>query len=262
MPTPPKYRQIAAELRERIVGGKYSPGDRLPTEQQLIDTYDVSRNTIRLATGLLVNEGLVERVPGRAGGMIVPETLTLTYHASRAELADGHWPESDAWFGEVRAAGYVPSHEFSVSIQNLPAEIAERLDVDADSPAAVRRCIRKVNDKPSSIQDTWYPMDLCQKVPELLSPNDIEQGTTRLLAERGWPQPAVEDDLAAEMPSPEHVRILGLQPGTPVLMFIRTGFSPERPVRVSVTAFAGGRKNRVLYQLGNADVLRRFRDTE
>lgn len=258
MPSP-KYRQIAAELRDQILGAALRPGDRLPTEPQLMDTYSVSRNTVRLATALLVNEGLVERVAGRSGGMVVRDQLTLTYHASRAELVPGDWPESDAWFSEVLAQGCQPSQDFSVAIEQLPAELAERLAVEADSAAAVRRCVRKVNGKPSSLQDTWYPMDLCEQVPELLNPRDISPGTTRLLAERGWPQPAVEDDVAAAMPTPEQVRLLGLSPGTPVLQLIRTGFSPQRPVRVSVTIFAGP-QNRVLYELGEADVIRRFRD--
>lgn len=254
----PKYRMIAAELRQQVVDGTLGAGDRLPTEPQLVEAYGVSRNTVRLATGLLVNEGLIERVPGRSGGMVVREQLTLTYHASRAEMTPGHWPESDAWFGEVLAQGCEPSQDFSVSIETLPAELAERLGMETDTAAAVRRCVRKVNGRPSSLQNTWYPMDLCEKVPELLSPRDIPQGTTRLLADRGWPQPALEDDLVAAMPTPDEVRLLALPPGTPVLQFIRTGFAPDRPVRVSVTVFAGPR-NRVMYQLGDPDVIKRFR---
>ncbi len=259
--TAPKYRAIAADLRKQIAGGELSPGDRLPTERELEAHYEVGRNTVRLAAALLTNEGLIERVPGRTGGMVVRDLLTLTYHASRAEMPDGLWPESDAWFGEVRAQGYEPTQDFSVEIKAVPAELAERLDVEADSHAAVRRCVRRVNGRPSSLQDTWYPMDLCEAVPELLSPKDIEQGTTRLLTERGWPQPAVEDDLTAAMPTPEEARLLALQPGTPVLRFLRTGFSPERPVRVSVTVFAGN-MNRVIYALGAPSVLSNFRDSE
>lgn len=124
---PPKYRQIAAELRDRIISGHFATGDRLPTEQRLMDDYGVSRNTVRLATALLVNEGLIERVPGRLGGMLVRAQLMLTYHASRAEMPHGLWPESDAWFGEVQAQGYQPSQRFEMRIAELPAELAERL---------------------------------------------------------------------------------------------------------------------------------------
>lgn len=258
---PPLYRKIAAELRQQIVGGGLRPGDRIPTEPQLIDQYGVSRNTVRLATALLANEGLIAHVPGRGGGMVVRERIRLTYHASRAEMPDGLWPESDAWFGEVRAQGYEPNQDFTLRIEALSAEHAERLGVEVGSSAAVRRCVRRINGVPSSVQDTHYPMDICQLVPELLSPTDIPQGTTRLLAERGYPQPAVEDELMATMPSPEHVQLLGLPAGEPVLYYVRTGFTTARPIRVSATVFAGDR-NRVLYTLGDAAVIARFRDQD
>lgn len=254
----PLYRRIAAELRRLIIGGELQPGDRLPTEPALMEKYGVSRNTARLAVGLLVNEGLVSRVPGRAGGMVVRDRITLTYHASRAEMPEGLRSESDAWFGEVTTQGYRPSQEFELRIPVLPAEIAERLGVEADSSAALRRCIRYVNDGPSSIQDTYYPMDLCEEIPELLSPRDIPHGTTRLLAERGYPQPAAVDEIVAMMPTPEHVMLLNLSVGTPVLYYVRTGYSAERPVRVSVTVFAGDR-NRLVYTLGDPEVIARVR---
>ncbi|MGK5680139.1 GntR family transcriptional regulator [Actinoplanes sp. URMC 104] len=256
--TLPKYRNIADDLRTQIVTGVLRPGDRLPTETQLMDTFGVSRNTARAATAVLVNEGLIERVPGRSGGMEVREQLTLTFHASEAEVIPGLWPESDAWFNEVQRQGQQPSQDFSVTIDTLPAEYAERLGVEADSSAAVRRCVRRVNGRPSSLQNTWYPMDLCQQVPELLQPGDIKQGTTRLLAERGLSQPALEDDVSAAMPTPEEARLLELQPGTPVLRMLRTGFSRDRAVRLSVTIFSGP-INRVLYHLGDPEIIRKFR---
>lgn len=255
------YRRIAAELRDEIVGGQLRPGDRIPTETQLQERYSASRNTVRLATALLTNEGLVARVAGATGGMVVRERTTLTYHASRAEMASGTYSEADAWFSEVRAQGYEPTQEFELRITALPAELAQRLGVEADSSAAMRRCIRFVNGQGSSVQDTYYPMDLCKLVPELLSPKDIPQGTTRLLAERGLEQVAFEDEIVAHMPTPEEVALLGLAPGTPVLRYVRTGFSAERPIRVSVHPLAGDR-NRIVYTLGDAEVIAKFRDRE
>ncbi|MFJ8579427.1 GntR family transcriptional regulator [Micromonospora sp. NPDC093277] len=258
---PPLYQKIADELREKIRKGELRAGDRLPTEPQLMDQYQVSRNTIRLATGLLVNEGLVESVPGRSGGMLVRDRLTLTFHASRAEFPTGPYAETDAWRSEVADQGHEASQEFELRIEALPAELAQRLGVEVDSHAAVRRCIRFVNGQASSVQDTYYPMDLCQQVTELLSPRDIPQGTTRLLAARGYEQVAYEDEILARMPNPAEAQLLDLPPGTPVLLYIRTGFTNERAVRVSVTSFAGDR-NRLAYTLGDSAVIGRFHDRE
>ncbi|MEU8333439.1 GntR family transcriptional regulator [Micromonospora sp. NPDC048839] len=257
---PPLYKKIANELREKIRNGELRAGDRLPTEPQFQEQYGVSRNTVRLATAQLVNEGLVESVPGRSGGMVVRERVTLTFHASRAEFPGGY-AETDAWRSEVAAQGHSASQEFELHIEALSAELAQRLGVEADSPAAVRRCVRFVNGQPSSVQDTYYPMDLCNEVPELLSPKDIAQGTTRLLAERGYEQVAYEDEIMARMPTPAEAKMLDLAAGTPVLLYVRTGFSVDRAVRVSVTPFAGDR-NRIVNTLGDADVIAKFRDRE
>ncbi|MEV4481732.1 GntR family transcriptional regulator [Micromonospora coxensis] len=256
----PKYRQIADELRERIVSGALRVGDRLPTEPQLQEQYGVSRNTVRDATALLVHEGLIESVPGRSGGMLVREKVTLTFHAHRAEMP-GPTAETDAWRSEVEQQGYEATQEFRLTIEVLPTELAERLKVEPESAAVMRRCVRFVNGQPSSVQDTYYPMDLAEKVPELLSPRDIPQGTTRLLAERGYAQVAYYDEYVSRMPTLEEATLLRLQPGTPVLLYIRTGYTADRPVRVSVTPFAGDR-NRIVSTHGDASVIARFRPEE
>jgi len=59
------YRQIAAELRRRIGSRELLPGDLVPSEMTLVEEYGVSRGTVRSALALLVDEGLVEVVPGQ-----------------------------------------------------------------------------------------------------------------------------------------------------------------------------------------------------
>ena len=53
------------------------PCVELPTEQELGERYKVSRNTVRLALGLLSNEGIITRTPGR--GTFVRDRIMLTY---------------------------------------------------------------------------------------------------------------------------------------------------------------------------------------
>lgn len=43
----PPYRQIAAALREAITAGRLAPGDRLPSQSELVECYDVARRTAR-----------------------------------------------------------------------------------------------------------------------------------------------------------------------------------------------------------------------
>lgn len=63
-PVPP-YRQLADILTARIEGGQYEPGQRIPTESELVEEFELARSTVRRAIGLLREAGLVETVPQR-----------------------------------------------------------------------------------------------------------------------------------------------------------------------------------------------------
>src|SRR5690606_23826032 len=58
------YRQLYGILRDELAAGKWQPGERMPSEAELIAIYGVSRITVRQAFELLVNEGLVYRRRG------------------------------------------------------------------------------------------------------------------------------------------------------------------------------------------------------
>ena len=63
-PVPP-YRQLADILRGQIEGGQFEPNRPIPSISQLQQTYHLARGTIVKAVGVLVDEGLVQVVPGR-----------------------------------------------------------------------------------------------------------------------------------------------------------------------------------------------------
>lgn len=46
-------------MRNQILNGEWKPGDRIPSENQLIDLFGVSRGTVRQAVQKLVGEGLI-----------------------------------------------------------------------------------------------------------------------------------------------------------------------------------------------------------
>jgi GntR family transcriptional regulator len=55
----PAYIQIADDLRGQIEAGKYSPGDRLPSNRLLSEQYGVAAETLRQALDVLRGEGLI-----------------------------------------------------------------------------------------------------------------------------------------------------------------------------------------------------------
>lgn len=59
------YEQIVEQIEERILSGELRDGDRLPTERELAEQFEVSRTAVREAINALVQRGLVEAHPGR-----------------------------------------------------------------------------------------------------------------------------------------------------------------------------------------------------
>ena len=78
------YQQIAAELRRQIKAGRWRTGDRLPTVTQLAEEWGRARGTIRLATDLLVKEGLVIK-RGGSGIYVAGQAPQRQRPASRPE---------------------------------------------------------------------------------------------------------------------------------------------------------------------------------
>jgi GntR family transcriptional regulator len=70
----PMYRQVADVLRSRIVSGDYAADMLLPTERELMSSYDISRVTVRLAMDLLENQGLIVRHRGK-GTFVAPRRV-------------------------------------------------------------------------------------------------------------------------------------------------------------------------------------------
>jgi LacI family transcriptional regulator len=61
----PLHTRVTARVRDDVRGGRYSPGDRLPSEIDLARQLGVSRGTVRQALVALLDEGVLQTVPGR-----------------------------------------------------------------------------------------------------------------------------------------------------------------------------------------------------
>ncbi|MTD57560.1 FadR/GntR family transcriptional regulator [Amycolatopsis pithecellobii] len=87
------YDRLAAHIREQILSGELRAGHQLPTESELSDHYQVSRNTAREAVRALASQGLVMVKRGVGGGTFVtrptPAQISESLRLNLALLADG-----------------------------------------------------------------------------------------------------------------------------------------------------------------------------
>lgn len=60
-----KFHEIFLDLENDILNGTYQPGELLPSENQLVEKYNVSRETVRKALNLLINAGYIQKKQGK-----------------------------------------------------------------------------------------------------------------------------------------------------------------------------------------------------
>ena len=77
------YEQIFDALREDIISLKYKSGERIPSEKELCEQYNVSRITSKKALELLTTEGYIIRKPGK--GSFVNEFMGVKEVTNYAE---------------------------------------------------------------------------------------------------------------------------------------------------------------------------------
>ncbi len=119
-----RARWLAADLRSRLLKGEWERGGRLPSENELAASYQVSRVTVRTALKALEGQGLVDIRHG-AGTFVADFGVAI-----RAGLQ-----ELGSMTDTIRELGHEPGMEWRARIER-PATGAEsdRLDIPVGAP--------------------------------------------------------------------------------------------------------------------------------
>jgi GntR family transcriptional regulator len=227
-----RYQQIADRLRDQITTGVYGPGDRLPSEPDLIEEYQASRNTVRLAIALLTNQGLVVTRQG-LGTFVQQPTRPFTALLSRVNVSPGgHYV--DTALPVVGEAASEPETARSLVVETAEAStsVASSLDIKQGDPVIIRRSRRFLGEVPWLLIASFFPMDLASGTA-LEQAGSIEQGSIKLLADLGYPQQGFRDEIGARMPDAREFEFFGLTTGTPVLVVGRTAYGASRPISLT-----------------------------
>lgn len=74
-----KYLQLADRIKKDILATVFKPGQQIPIEDELVELFAMSRNTVRQAVKLLVNEGYLIKIQG--SGTFVADRLPMAKSA-------------------------------------------------------------------------------------------------------------------------------------------------------------------------------------
>ncbi|TDD95300.1 GntR family transcriptional regulator [Actinomadura rubrisoli] len=246
----PRYRELAMELRAAIIGGELAPGALVPPESELAERYEVSRNTVRDALSVLVNEGLITAGRGRCGRR-VRDRLQFAVHGSRSRSPNRadecRVTGVDTWVADVSDQGHTPGQRIETAIMKPGEPITRRLEIEEGAAVVVRRRLRTVDGAPHNLNDSYYPLDIAEGTA-IMYPDDVKPGVTALMRELGHEQVRYRDELFWRMPTPEEIGKLNVEDGVPALLQVRTAYTTQRPARVTITTLPGDRASMV-YEL-------------
>jgi GntR family transcriptional regulator len=213
----PYYLQLVEILRQ-IIQDSLSGEDTecLPSENELVNTYQVSRATVRQALSLLEREGLVHKVRGKG--------TYIAKHRVRYPLT-----KLIATTEDMQRRGWVPGVEvLSFKEIETHAPISEALQLQSTDNLYELCRLRLGNNQPVGLQWAFLPVTVCPGLIEL----DLATSLTRVMeVEFGIVFWSAHEFLRARLPTRFEAKKLHISKNLPVIYMERITFTPEgKPV--------------------------------
>lgn len=229
----PKYEQIAADLRGRIVRGELVPGDAIPSERELTERWKVSRATVVKGLAVLRQEGLIDTKQG-TGSMVRERTPLARTAGERYRTAVNT--------GQVCTAGEY-AEILSAERAPAPEDVATALGVEAGEMVARRHRVTFEGEHPAATSQSWFTGEVADLAPRLLRRERIREGTTRYVEMQTGRRPHTGRDWwTARLATDEELELLRLEGPEAVLVTRHVAWcEEERPLTYEVGIAVAGR---------------------
>ncbi|MFM2312848.1 MAG: hypothetical protein RLZZ04_2124 [Cyanobacteriota bacterium] len=233
MPRTPKpiplHLDISEQIHQQIIDNHYLPGNKLPSERELIKEWKVSRITIRRAIANLVQQGLVTTHQGK--GVFVSEKSKVVYTLSNPlkflqhDLAD-------------RGIG--------LSLQNItfelvaaPTDVQKILQLPAHQPTAyLQKKLLLIDHVAGGVDITYILPEIGQKLATEL----IQDMTFAVLERNNCPIERVTAMIECTNANIELSEYLAVPLGHPLLVYRHTAYTTgDRPLIHGETISRGDR---------------------
>lgn len=215
------YEAIADVLRSRITSGELAPGDKVPSENDLIDDFGVGRDTAYKALQVLRDEGLTE---SRRGAPTRVRKFHPVRRSANKRLASDVWGSGTSmWDIDVRDERPAVI-DVEVDRVEASSRVAAALGISRGTPV-IRRSRRYVlSGKPVLAAVSYLPADIADGTP-IAEVDTGDGGIYGRLKELGHGPTRFAEEIRVRMPNKDEKARLNLERGTPVILLVRTAFS-------------------------------------
>ncbi len=161
-----KYKEIADILEEDILKGKYIEGSKLPTIEELMKKFDVSKNTMRSAIELLVIKGYIYQVQG--SGIFIRPTVregSINITNMRGLSKELNTPD-------------VRSEILKFEVVKANKELAKKFRCNLDTELYYVERLRIVKEEPFSIEYSYFNKEIITYLNREIIENSIYEYIT------------------------------------------------------------------------------------
>lgn len=235
----PAYRHIADQIRAAINEGAYAPGASMPGDKTLADQYGTNRGTVGQAVRLLLAEGyLIKKGRNYAVSPLLHKILrdaNVRYRKSKREQGPDGSPSRGAFASEVKALGMRAGSDVTVDRVIPPANVAELLEVSAENVSVLSRARRMTaDDVPVQLATSYVPGDIAFD-SALENVDTGAGGMISRLAEMGYAQAEVTEEINVRTPTPDEIQVLELTEDARVYELLHVARTAEgRAVEVAI----------------------------
>jgi GntR family transcriptional regulator len=220
------YSKVEETIAEEVARGIFPPGDRLPSERELSERFQVSLITVRRAIQNLIQRGVLEIRRGLGTFVLLPQVeQQLTNLTGFVEDMEAHGRKASA---RVISKGVVPAS----------ARVAENLCVSKGTRVVRIERVRLADGIPMSFDETFLPLDLGEQVLR----HDLRVNPIFTLLEKKYSIPLVgaQYKLEAVAASAPVAKALEIRRGSPIFQIERTSFTVNRqPVDYEILSYRG-----------------------
>lgn len=154
----PYYIQIKEKIKEAIKSGEYSAGEKIPSERELCELFDVSRITVRQAVQEGVNEGFLYTVHGK--GTFVKEQEEKAIKQNLTEFC--------TFQNTIISKGLTPGTRIlEKKIINNTLALSRVLDLSMDKSVYNLKLLGTADGEPYSFYDSYFDNNLGKEIFEL-----------------------------------------------------------------------------------------------
>lgn len=213
----PAYLRILQILRNRIADGTWRIGDRIPTDEALVQRFGVSRFTVRAALDVLVADGVIKRYRKRG-----------TFVTAR--------PEASTWMltslDDLMSSGFpTPPIVLAAVTARCEPHIANALGVSERSKALQIRVQRHTGGSPYSYSIIHIPERFAKKLPRNWRTRVERESFVELVSASNGQRVHKAIQIADAIPATTVLApMLDVAPQTPLLFLQRSFLSREGTV--------------------------------